>query len=109
MSKVVNESGIEPVGHAVLLLPYNPEVESSVIELPPDVKRGLAMIEARAIVVSVGPEAWKGKVPRAKVGDKVLISKFCGAMLRGPWDDKQYRMINDEDIYAVITKEKARG
>lgn len=103
-----NNSGLEPQGECVLLLPYDPEVKNSVIQLPDEVKRRLETIEARAVVVAIGPDAWKGKTPRAQVGDKVLVSKFCGAVMKGPWDDVQYRMVNADDIYCKILKEKHR-
>jgi co-chaperonin GroES (HSP10) len=110
---VSNTSGIEPEGHAVLLLPYKPDIESSPIYIPDDVRRGMDMYEMRGIVVAVGPDCWPWwkrllqiDSRRARVGDKVLVSKFCGAILRGPLDDIQYRMVNAGDIFARITGEK---
>jgi co-chaperonin GroES (HSP10) len=100
---VNNTSGLIPVGHAVLVEPYEPEVKKSLIALPDAVKERSAMIETRAIVIAVGDAAWEDeKVPRAMVGDKVLISKFAGVMAQGPEDQKQYRLINDRDIYCRI-------
>jgi co-chaperonin GroES (HSP10) len=105
-----NPSGIEAVGHAVLLLPYDPEVAASPLIVPETVKRQLDMVESRAIVIAIGPDAWmeggRHGTPRAKVGDKVLVSKFCGSIVRGPDDDVQYRMINGRDIYARIVRER---
>jgi co-chaperonin GroES (HSP10) len=103
-----NTSGIEPVGHAVLLLPYKPDIENSRIIVPDDVSRRLDMIEMRGIVIAIGPEAWKDGVPRAAIGDKVLVSAFCGAVMRGPADDIQYRLVNGGDIYARIVAEKEK-
>lgn len=106
-----NTSGLEPVGKAVLCLPYDPEVKSSIIVVPENVKRQLDMVEMRVMVIAIGPDAWLNdatgvrETPRAKVGDKVLVSKFCGALCRGPLDDVQYRMINGRDIWAKITGE----
>lgn len=105
-SELTNNSGLEPVGQAVLVQPYNPEVESSLIHVPDHIKRRLETLDSRCIVVAIGPDAWEDKTPRAAVGDKVLVSSFSGAMLRGPWDDVQYRMINGRDIYGKITKER---
>ena len=110
VSRVENKSGLVPVGRAVLLLPYDPDFAGSAIVVPEGVRRSLDMLESRAIVIAVGPSAWEDEpVPRAYVGDKVLVTRYCGAMLRGPLDDVQYRMVNGDDIYAKIIEEKARG
>jgi co-chaperonin GroES (HSP10) len=64
------------------------------------------MVETRAIVIEVGPEAWKDEAkPRAEPGDKVLISKFAGVMATGTADGAKYRLINDNDIYCAIEVE----
>lgn len=99
----MNKSGLHPLGHAVLVEPYEPELKKSMIVMPDTVKERTAMVETRAIVVEVGPLAWEEeKVPRAKVGDKVLISKFSGVMAKGTLDEKPYRLVNDRDIYCRI-------
>lgn len=108
----INTSGLEPQGQAVLLKPYDPEVKASPIIMPENVKRQLDMVETRAIVIAIGPDAWLNEqtgirgTPRAKIGDKVLVSKYCGALIRGTLDDVQYRMVNGRDIYARIVAEK---
>jgi co-chaperonin GroES (HSP10) len=102
----MNKSGLKPLGHAVLVEPYEPEVKKSVIELPDTVKERTAMVETRAIVIDVGPMAWEDeKRPRAKVGDKVLISQFAGTMAKGVADGKTYRLVNDRDIFCRIEDE----
>jgi co-chaperonin GroES (HSP10) len=101
-----NDSGLFPVGRAVLVEPYQPERKMGLIQLPDEVLGREQMIEQRAVVVAIGPSAWFDEPqPRAKVGDRVLISKFAGHMAKGTLDDKQYRFINDRDIFAIITEE----
>lgn len=103
----MNNSGIRPVGRAVLLKSYQPERASSVIALPPGVQENSVALEARATVVAIGPYAWHDEPgPRCDVGQKVMVSQFAGKILRGPLDDELYRLINDRDIYAVIEGEK---
>ena len=98
-----NKSGLFPAGRAVLIRPYEMESDS-LIQLPDSVKSKEAMIEQRAIVVAVGFSAWHDEPqPRAAVGDKVIVSKFAGYMAVGPLDQKQYRLVNDRDIFALIT------
>lgn len=101
-----NNSGLKPLGRAVLVMPYEPELKKGIIELPQQVRERTIMVETRAVVVDIGPAAWDDeKEPRAKVGDKVLISKFAGALATGTRDGKQYRLVNDRDIYAGIMEE----
>ena len=105
-----NKSGLKPLGRAVLIQPYEPEFRSSIIAIPDSVSSMTTMLEQRAIVVEVGPEAWKEEAsPRAKPGDKVFVTKFAGFMARGILDNEQYRFINDRDIFASITEELENG
>ena len=103
-----NRSGLTPLGQAVLVEPYTAQqtVKSSIIEIPISARERLTMAEQRATVIAVGPEAWKDeKVPRAKPGDRVMISAFAGQMTVGPKDGKQYRVINSRDIFLRIAQE----
>lgn len=102
-TKTTNPSGLRPLGRAVLVEPYEKEIQKSIIAIPDTVRERTQMIETRAIVIAIGPTAWDDEaVPRAKVGDRVLISKFSGAMVQGTADGKTYRMVNDRDIYCQI-------
>ncbi len=101
-----NTSGLCPKGKAVLVEPYEPEVKKGMIVLTQGAKQQGLMLEQRAIVVELGPDAWKGETPRAAVGEKVLVSRFAGYMAKGPADGKDYRIINCNDIFAGIVKEK---
>lgn len=104
---MINKSGLKPVGRAVLLEPYEPEIKRGVIEIPKTVSDRTQMVEQRAIVVEVGPAAWQDEpVPRAKPGDKVLVSKYSGYMADGTLDGKSYRFVNCNDIFAVISQER---
>lgn len=102
-----NQSGLKPVGRAVLVRTYEPQRNGGVIEIPEVVRERAHMVEQRAVVVEVGPECWSDEsTPRAAPGDKVLISKYAGYMARGTWDDQIYRLVNDRDVFAQITSEK---
>ena len=99
-----NESGIIPVGRAVLIAPYEPELHTGLIQIPDSVKGSMQMVEQRAVVVEVGGCAWDDeKTPRATAGDKVLVTKYAGYMAVGPQDGKQYRLVNDRDIFAKLS------
>jgi len=103
----MNESGLEPRGRAVLVEHYEPEKKDSVIVLPDQVSSRQMMVEQRAVVIAIGPACWPDEPPRAKVGEKVMISAMAGYMTKGPADDKVYRLVRDNDIFAAITKEKS--
>ncbi len=101
-----NLSGLMPLGVAVLVKKYEPERTGGLIEIPDVVQGRMAMVDNRAVVVAVGASAWHDEpVPRAKVGDKVLITKFAGFMAKGPADGAMYRLVNDRDIFCGITHE----
>ena len=106
-----NESGLEPLGRAVLVRMVElDEVKTSLIQIPEHVKRNSAVMEQRAEVVEVGPACWEDeKTPRCKPGDKVIVTKLAGYVARGPADGKLYRMVNDRDIFCKITKESQDG
>lgn len=100
---MVNNSGLRPCGRAVLVEPYEPEISKGVIFIPPTADERARMMETRAVVVEVGPEAWKEESkPRAYAGDKVMIGKLHGTILIGSKDGKTYRMINDRDIFCLL-------
>lgn len=104
--KTENTSGLEPRGVAVLIQPYEPERAGAKIVLPEGVASRMSMVDHRAIVVAIGPNAWHDEpVPRAAVGEKVLVTKFAGFNAIGPADGKLYRLVNDRDLFAVITDE----
>lgn len=103
---IVNKSGLKPLGVAVLVQPYEPELKGSSIYIPPKVKTSMGVLENRVTVIEVGPAAWADeKEPRAKVGDRVLITKYVGFTATGPADGQEYRIISDRDIFSQITEE----
>ena len=103
----MNDSGLRPLGRAVLVKPYVPEQTGSLIVLPDSAQERDSLVEQRAIVVEVGEHAWNDELsPRAKAGDKVLISRFAGYLAKGTADGVLYRIVNDRDIFAAIEVEK---
>jgi len=105
---VENASGLEPTGWAVLLRPYEPEMRTKGgILIPENSKQRIEVADQRAVVIAIGPEAWSDeKRPRAAIGDRVLIGKYAGMFCTGPGDGKQYRIVNDKDIFCKITNEQ---
>lgn len=102
-----NNSGLRPLGRCVLIEPYSPSISSGLIHIPDDVMGREQMVEQRATVIEVGANCWCDEpVPRAKVGDKVLVARYAGYQAQGTADGKMYRFVNDRDIFAGIETEK---
>jgi co-chaperonin GroES (HSP10) len=98
---MINGTGIKPVGVAILVKPYTPEKSMIIMVESSDI------MEDRAIVLEIGSEAWKDESrPRAKPGDKVMLSRFAGKMVRSPVDGNVYRLVNDRDIICQIVNEE---
>src|SRR3990167_5311076 len=102
-----NRSGLDPRGVAVLIKTYEPERKGGLIEIPDNVQGRMSMVDNRATVVAIGPNAWHDEPsPRAVVGERVLVTKFAGFMAKGPKDGQMYRLVNDQDIFCAITDEE---
>lgn len=102
-----NTSGLRPLGRAVLVEPYEPERKQGLIVMPENVRERVQTAETRAIVIEVGPACWPDEPPRCGPGDKVLLSNMAGTMAKGTLDGRQYRFVNDRDIFAQIVGEEA--
>jgi hypothetical protein len=110
ISNQVNESGLEPAGHAILCVPYLPELTEGLMAIPEQVLALELMREMRATVIEMGEDCYKKEGPngwvqmsaRCKPGDNVMISKFAGVIVKGPLDGKIYRLCNDEDVFCRL-------
>lgn len=108
--QVQNESGLKPLGRAVLVRMIElEEMKTTLIAIPEHVRKNSSVMEQRAIVVEIGPSCWEDeKEQRAQPGDKVLLTKMAGYVARGA-DGQIYRLVNDRDIFAQITEEPSNG
>jgi len=79
-----------------------PELTESLMQIPDNVMALELMREMRGTVIELGEDAYKGVSARCKPGDNVLISKFCGVIVKGPLDGKFYRIINAEDVFCRL-------
>ncbi len=101
-----NESGLEPLGKAVLVRMIQTEQHKGAIVIPEHVRASSSALEQKALVIEVGATAWSDEPkPRAKAGDKVFVTKFAGFIAKGPGDGKIYRLVNANDIFCRITSE----
>lgn len=97
---------IQPAGHRVLVKVEEAEkvTKGGIIIADTIVDRNT---EASTIgtVVAVGPTAWQAfddGIAWAKVGDKVAFAQYGGKKITDPETEETYRILNDEDILAVL-------
>jgi co-chaperonin GroES (HSP10) len=108
----VNDTGLEPVGRAILVEPFEPEREASMrtIIIPESVLRSERVMDVKVRCVAVGPQAWKATAvggldepPRCQPGDVIYVARMSGFITTGPKDGKMYRLVNDRDVFAKVT------
>jgi len=109
--KFPNTSGLSPLGVAVLVKMYVPELvaaaKKSGIVIPDEVVKSQNTLDQRAVVIAVGPHAWHDEpTPRAKPGDRVLVTKYAGFLCNETADGQLYRVVNDRDVFCRIDWDK---
>lgn len=99
---------IEPAGHRVLVKVDEVKGKTSGgILLPETVRSRMEDENVYGVIVAVGKNAWKAfddGQPWATVGDRVSFGKWSGAVIEDPDTKERFRILNDEDIAAVIRK-----
>lgn len=111
--ETAHPSGIQPLEYKVLVRPGEIEVDPAIarakaagIQLPPGVVERELMAQVVSTFELAGGNAfedWKdARLPKA--GDCVLMPKYVGIPLKGA-DGVEYRLVNDKDISALVTKE----
>jgi co-chaperonin GroES (HSP10) len=99
-----NTSGIHPKGHRVLILPDPVEevTQSGIIVSVGENRDRERLAQLKGTVVELGNTAWLDQPsPWAKVGDHVIFGKYSGLIYQGN-DNKEYRIINDLDVVALV-------
>jgi len=94
---------IRPLGDRVLVEPIDvkEQVKGGIV-IPDSAKEKPQ--EAKVVALGTGKIDDSGKkIPfDVKVGDVVLTSKYGGTEVK--YDDKEYKILNTEDIQAIIEK-----
>ena len=108
MTKLKNESGIYPIEYKCLVEPIEVSAQIGNIFIPDEHKDREQFAQMEGTLVAVSPLAFTyadkadwGSHEMPKPGDKVLFAKFAGVKVKGK-DSKDYRIVNDKDIAAVI-------
>jgi len=101
---------IEPAGHRVIVKPDPLEEVSAggIVLAHGEDKKRKEQAQHTGILVAIGPNAWKAYdegIPWAQLGERVYFAKYGGFLIEE--DGIQYRLLNDEDITAIIREEAA--
>ena len=104
----MNSSGIKPLDLKVLVLPdAADETTKGGIIIPDSTKDRQKFAVVKAQLIEVGDNAFKewgvGNAPAA--GLRILMAQYAGARVKGQ-DDREYVLMNDEDVIALIEEEK---
>ena len=107
---IVNNSGLEPLGRAILVEPFEPERVKSALVLPDSVLRSERAMDVKVRVIVVGPWCWKSEradgadePARCAPGDVIFVARMSGFIAIGPRDGKMYRLVNDRDVFTRVT------
>lgn len=105
ISEKGNPSGIDPSLDRVLVYPESlEEVTPGGLVIPMTILEDHMQAQTAGNLVAVGPDSWTDySGPAAKVGDRVMFAKYAGQIVLGE-DGKEYRILNDRDITAKISK-----
>ncbi|MDB5584306.1 MAG: hypothetical protein JWR80_9482 [Bradyrhizobium sp.] len=100
--------GVEPVEYNVVVAPEDTEqVTRGGIILTNIAKETNDLASQKGRLVAVSPHAftyatWAEGSRMPQIGDAVLFAKYAGALVNGA-DGKDYRIVKDKDIIAVLT------
>lgn len=101
-----NKSGLAPIEYKVLIeLDEVGRKTSGGLFLPDTVREKEQMMQVKATLIAIGGNAFDDmSEPVPVVGDKVYVAKAAGYNVVG-MNGKQYRLMNDKDIAAIIMEE----
>lgn len=97
---------LTPILHRLLVKPDDAELTSKGgIVLAVDPKKERQAVE-KGLVLAIGETAFmdftkERECTLPKVGDRIYYAKYAGKTVKDN-DDKEYLMLNDEDVIAII-------
>lgn len=105
----MNTSGLQPLDVRVLVLPDPIAEKVGSIIMPDAQKERDKFAQMKGTLIAIGDNAWAEAKHNSTfippvVGDRVLISKYGGVLVTGD-DGKEYRIMNDEDVTAILIGE----
>lgn len=110
---MLNQSGLIPVEFFVVVeLPPREEKTAGGIILPSMVQDKDKLATQEGTLVAISPLAfnydnWPDGSRKPAIGDKVLFRRYAGALHER--DSRDYRLLNDKDIIAIVEEPAAAG
>lgn len=101
---------LEPAGHRLLVIPDVVEDREGSLFLAPATMERRKNEKIFGTVAKVGQTAFQAFDDGhawCKAGDHICFAKFAGFTITDPDSGEQFRVINDEDVILVHTKEEA--
>lgn len=106
-----NTSGYEPVDVRLVVQPDDAtKVSKGGVIMPDTVQQKEQFASTKATVIAVGDNVgadWGENARKPQPGERILMAQYAGTNVKGA-DDKDYRVINDEDVCAIL-KEATNG
>jgi len=101
-----NKSGLTPIEYKVLIeLDEVGQKTGGGLFIPDTVREKEQMMQVKATLIAIGGDAFIDmNAPVPKVGDRIYVAKAAGYNVTGS-DGKQYRLMQDKDIAAIILEE----
>lgn len=98
---------IKPIGFHVMVLPDEvEEVSKGGIILRPDDREKVVITQGEVVAVAEGAWSDKPEGSYPKVGNRVVFAKYAGSPITDEDTGKEYRLMIDEDIKAIIVEEE---
>ena len=96
---------LRPCGHRILVAPENIDEMQGSLFLPPETRQNMGDAQIFGNVVKIGATAFKdfGGEAWCKEGDRVAFAKYGGFIIQDPESKKEFRLLNDEDIVAIVS------
>jgi co-chaperonin GroES (HSP10) len=105
--KPLNDSGINPLGYKLVVLPREIEAKTKGGLLLPESKVEKEGFQRReGIIVAMSPMAfhnpdWPADAPKPQVGDRVMFARYQADEIIGR-DGQTYWIMNDQSVMATI-------
>jgi chaperonin GroES len=105
--KPLNDSGINPLGYKILVLPKEVEAKTAGGLFLPESKMEKDGFQRReGIIVAMSPMAfhnpdWPAEATKPQVGDRVLYARYQADEIIGR-DGQAYWIMNDQSVLATI-------
>ncbi len=99
---MTNNSGIKPVDTKALVMLDPAEVKTAGgIILPDSATEKQKYATQKATLIAIGKSCFAEWLESPEPGSRILIAQYSGTLIKGA-DGQEYRIINDEDICALL-------